>query len=100
MAALFTDAARFGLWLEVNCSPPRRRRSSGSSPPRTRRPAGQGPTVDDVFVSDVLTREEVTNHDVAAFVDVVQDRIGAPAGSFIHFGLTSSTWWTPRSVPP
>jgi adenylosuccinate lyase len=27
---------------------------------------------------------------VAAFVDVVQERIGAPAGSYIHFGLTSS----------
>jgi adenylosuccinate lyase len=27
---------------------------------------------------------------VAAFVDVVQERIGAPAGSHIHYGLTSS----------
>ena len=50
----------------------------------------KAPIVDDVFVTDVLAREEITNHDVAAFVDVVQDRIGAPAGSFIHFGLTSS----------
>ena len=50
----------------------------------------KAPTVDDVFVADVLEREKVTDHDVAAFVDVVQDRIGAPAGSYIHFGLTSS----------
>ena len=50
----------------------------------------KAPTVDDVFVADVLEREKVTDHDVAAFVDVVQDRIGAPAGSYIHYGLTSS----------
>ena len=50
----------------------------------------KAPTVDDVFVADVLEREKVTDHDVAAFVDVVQERIGAPAGSWIHYGLTSS----------
>ena len=50
----------------------------------------KAPTVDEVFVQDVLEREKVTDHDVAAFVDVVQERIGAPAGSYIHFGLTSS----------
>ena len=38
----------------------------------------------------MLEREKVTDHDVAAFVDVVQERIGAPAGSHIHYGLTSS----------
>ena len=32
----------------------------------------------------------VTDHDVAAFVDVVQERIGQPAGGWIHYGLTSS----------
>jgi adenylosuccinate lyase len=50
----------------------------------------KAPAVDEVFVTDVLEREKVTDHDVAAFVDVVQERIGAPAGSFIHYGLTSS----------
>jgi adenylosuccinate lyase len=38
----------------------------------------------------VAAREETTNHDVAAFVDVVQERIGQPVGSWIHYGLTSS----------
>ena len=31
-----------------------------------------------------------TDHDVAAFVDVVQAAIGQPAGAWIHYGLTSS----------
>ena len=38
----------------------------------------------------MLEREAVTDHDVAAFVDVVQAAIGQPAGSWIHYGLTSS----------
>ena len=36
-----------------------------------------------------LAREEVTRHDIAAFVDVVAASIG-PEGRWIHFGLTSS----------
>ena len=41
-------------------------------------------------IAAVLERERTTDHDVAAFVDVVQGAIGAPAGSWIHYGLTSS----------
>jgi adenylosuccinate lyase len=41
-------------------------------------------------VAAVATREEVTNHDTAAFVDIVQERIGMPEGAWIHYGLTSS----------
>jgi adenylosuccinate lyase len=37
----------------------------------------------------VAEREKVTDHDVAAFVDVVAESIG-PAGRWIHYGLTSS----------
>jgi adenylosuccinate lyase len=46
--------------------------------------------VDEAFVAAVSERELVTDHDVAAFVDVVQAAIGAPAGAWIHYGLTSS----------
>ncbi len=48
------------------------------------------PVVDEGFVTEVLLREEVTDHDVAAFVDVAQARVGLPEGAWIHFGLTSS----------
>jgi adenylosuccinate lyase len=91
MAALFTDAARFGLWLEVELLATEAQCSLGVVPAEDAATCrAKAPTVDDVFVADVLERERVTDHDVAAFVDVVQDRIGAPAGSFIHYGLTSS----------
>jgi adenylosuccinate lyase len=40
-------------------------------------------------VSAVKEREEITNHDVAAFVDVISADVGE-AGRWIHYGLTSS----------
>jgi len=91
MAALFTDAARFGLWLEVELLATEAQAAVGVVPAEDAATCrAKAPTVDDVFVNDVLEREKITDHDVAAFVDVVQDRIGAPAGSYIHYGLTSS----------
>jgi adenylosuccinate lyase len=91
MAALFSDAARFSLWLEVELLATEAQAAVGVVPPEEAAACRiKAPTVDDVFVADVLEREKVTDHDVAAFVDVVQERIGAPAGSYIHYGLTSS----------
>jgi adenylosuccinate lyase len=40
-------------------------------------------------VEEVKEREKVTDHDVAAFVDVVADSVGE-AGRWVHHGLTSS----------
>ncbi|MFM8652847.1 MAG: lyase family protein, partial [Acidimicrobiaceae bacterium] len=50
----------------------------------------RAPVVDADFVAEVSERERITDHDVAAFVDVVQQRIGMPAAAWIHHGLTSS----------
>src|ERR1700760_1493114 len=40
-------------------------------------------------VEAIAEREKVTDHDTAAFVDVLAQSAG-PAGRWIHFGLTSS----------
>ncbi len=56
-----------------------------------------GPTADELeairhatFAVDAIAeRERVTDHDVAAFVDVLAASAG-PAGRWIHYGLTSS----------
>src|SRR5271170_6962979 len=91
MAALFSDTARFSLWLEVELLATEAQAAVGVVPADDAATCrAKAPTVDEVFVADVLEREKVTDHDVAAFVDVVQERIGAPAGSLIHYGLTSS----------
>ena len=57
----------------------------------------EGPTPEDLdairgatfTVEAIAERERITDHDVAAFVDVLAASAG-PAGRWIHFGLTSS----------
>ncbi len=91
MAALFSDTARFSMWLEVELLATEAQAVVGVVPAADAAVCrARAPVIDDAFVSDVLQREKVTDHDMAAFVDVVQERIGAPAGSHIHYGLTSS----------
>ena len=91
MAAVFSDTARFGRWLEIELLATDAHVALGvvSAPDAAACRAG-APTVDEAFVAAVAAREAVTDHDVAAFVDVVQAAIGAPAGTWIHYGLTSS----------
>src|SRR5580693_4112585 len=48
------------------------------------------PVVDDAFVAAVAAREEVTRHDTAAFVDVVQKAMAIPQAEYLHYGITSS----------
>lgn len=91
MAAVFTDTARFGRWLEIELLATDAHVALGIVPAADASTCREhAPMVDDEFVQAVSDREAVTDHDVAAFVDVVQSAIGAPAGAWIHYGLTSS----------
>ncbi len=91
MAAVWADETRFGRWLEVELLATEAHAELGVVSVED---AGacrhRAPRVDAAFVAAVAERERTTDHDVAAFVDVVQEAIGPPAGSWIHFGLTSS----------
>jgi adenylosuccinate lyase len=91
MAALFTDEARLATWLEVEILAVEAWEKLGAVPAGYAAAIrGRAPAVDAAFVEQVAERERVTDHDVAAFVDVVQDAVGAPEGAFVHHGLTSS----------
>jgi adenylosuccinate lyase len=91
MAAVWADTTRFARWLEVELLATEAHAALGIVPAADAAACRQlAPVVDDAFVAAVLERERTTDHDVAAFVDVVQGAIGAPAGSWIHYGLTSS----------
>jgi adenylosuccinate lyase len=91
MSALFTDVARMSGWLEVELAAVDGWAALGVVPASSAEAVrARAPQVDEQFVSDVNTREAVTDHDLAAFVDVVQDAIGPPDGSWVHYGLTSS----------
>jgi len=91
VAALFTDESRLSTWLEVELLAVEAWARIGVIPPSDAEAARQrAPVIDAATVAAVAEREKVTDHDVAAFVDVVQARIGEQAGQWIHFGLTSS----------
>ncbi len=91
MVAVFSDPARFGRWLEIELLATEAHVALGIVPAEHAAACRAGaPVVDEAFVAAVSERELVTDHDVAAFVDVVQGAIGAPAGAWIHYGLTSS----------
>jgi adenylosuccinate lyase len=88
---IFGDAARMQRWVEIELLATEAQEQLGVVP---RGIAAQcrelAPVVDQAFVDAVAERERITNHDVAAFVDVLQESIGFPAGSYIHHGLTST----------
>ncbi|MFM8236513.1 MAG: adenylosuccinate lyase [Actinomycetota bacterium] len=87
IAELFTDEARFGAWLEVEILAVEAWSRLGVIPAADARTVRERAGFD---VDAILEREKVTEHDVAAFVDVVQERVGMPAGAWVHYGLTSS----------
>jgi adenylosuccinate lyase len=82
IGAVWTDAARMETWRQVEVAACEEM---------------DGPTADDLeairgatfTVEAVQEREKITDHDVAAFVDVLSASAG-PGGRWIHFGLTSS----------
>jgi adenylosuccinate lyase len=82
LAALWSDEARMSAWRDVEVAACE---------------AMDGPSADELeairaatfTVEAVNERERTTDHDVAAFVDVLSASAG-PAGRWIHYGLTSS----------
>ena len=91
IAEIFTDESRMQTLLEVELLAAEGLAAIGVFPTEDAIALrARAPKIDAEFVQAVNDREVITNHDLAAFVDIVQDRIGAPEGSWIHFGLTSS----------
>ncbi len=91
MATVWADTTRMGRWLEIELLATEAHAELGVIPIAAAKECRErAPIVDDAFVAAVAERERTTDHDVAAFVDVVQARIGTPAAAWIHYGLTSS----------
>src|SRR5687767_6402125 len=87
MSALFSDGTRLSTWLEVELLATEAWAELGVVPHEHAAAIRERASFD---VDAVQEREKVTDHDVAAFVDVVQERVGMPAGAWVHYGLTSS----------
>jgi adenylosuccinate lyase len=82
MAAVWTDQARFEAWRRVEVAAA----EALDGPTDDERAAIRAATF---TVEAVHAREQVTDHDTAAFVDVLGASAGE-AGRWIHYGLTSS----------
>ena len=87
MASLFADDARYGRWLEVEILAVEAWAELGVIPAADAVAIRERAGFD---IAAIEERERITEHDVAAFVDVVQERVGPPAGTWVHYGLTSS----------
>ena len=82
LGAVWTDAARMETWRQVEVAAAGALDGPGAAELEAIRAAT-------FTVAAVQERERITDHDVAAFVDVLADSAGA-AGRWIHYGLTSS----------
>lgn len=91
MAEIFSDVSKLQRFLEIELLATSAHSELGVVPKAHARLCREkAPAIDADFVAEVAERELVTDHDVAAFVDVVQKKIGMPEGAWVHHGLTSS----------
>jgi adenylosuccinate lyase len=87
MARIWSEQAKLERWLAVELAALEAWARVGAVPAADAaaiRARAQAPTPE-----QVAERERTTNHDVAAFVDVVAGALG-PEGRWFHYGLTSS----------
>jgi adenylosuccinate lyase len=86
MAAVWSERRKLDTWLQVELAVVDALAEQGVVPEE------DAATIRDrgtFTVEEVKEREQVTDHDVAAFVDVVAGSVGE-AGRWVHHGLTSS----------
>ncbi|MBA2439704.1 MAG: adenylosuccinate lyase [Thermoleophilaceae bacterium] len=86
MGAVWSEQRKLETWLEVELAVTDALAEAGAVPPAD---AGAIRERASFTVEAVKERERVTDHDVAAFVDVVAGSVGE-AGRWVHHGLTSS----------
>src|SRR5687768_2678025 len=86
MGALWSDQRKLETWLEVELAVVEALAEHGVVPQADAAAIRERAAF---TVEAVLEREKVTDHDVAAFVDVVAGSVGE-AGRWVHHGLTSS----------
>ena len=86
IGAVWSDERRMQGWLEVELAATEAWAAEGKVPEEAATAAREKATF---TVEAVKERERITNHDVAAFVDVLAESVGEH-GRWIQYGLTSS----------
>src|SRR5258705_8947180 len=88
LVALWTDAARFELWLEVELAVCEAMEARGGVPVGSAA-AVRAKAAGKLSAARILEIEQTTRHDVIAFLTHVEELAGEPA-RWLHLGMTSS----------
>lgn len=86
MTHLWSEAHKYELWKEVETLVVEAWVAEGVAPQSAAEAVRAAP---DVTPAQVEEREAITNHDVAAFVDILAASASS-GGEWVHYGLTSS----------
>ena len=84
---MWSEERKLHAWKEVETLALEAWEELGTAPPGV---AAAVRDADCPSPSEVAEREAVTNHDLAAFVDLLASRAGGEAAGWVHYGLTSS----------
>lgn len=87
MGEIWTEQAKLRSWKQVEVAALRACEGLGRVPAGV---ADAVETADCPTPEQVVEREAVTNHDLAAFVDLLGQAAGEEASGWVHYGLTSS----------
>src|SRR5690242_1090315 len=88
LAALWSDARRYDVWLRVELAACEAMEAAGSVPKGTAA-AVREKAAGNLNPPRILEHEERTRHDVIAFLTHVEELAGEPA-RWLHLGMTSS----------
>jgi adenylosuccinate lyase len=87
MGAIWDEQAKLEAWKRVEVAALRAFEKLGQVPVGVAEATETAPCP---TPEQVAEREAVTNHDLAAFVDVLGESAGEEAAKWVHYGLTSS----------
>ena len=87
MGNIWSEARKLETWKAVEVASLKAFESEGVVPPGV---AAAIKDADCPTPAEVAEREAVTNHDLAAFVDLLGQAAGEEAAGWVHYGLTSS----------
>jgi adenylosuccinate lyase len=87
MAAIWSEQRKLELWKEVETLALEAWENLGQVPAGV---AAATRAADCPSAEEVLVREKLTDHDLAAFVDLLGEKAGGEAVGWVHYGLTSS----------
>jgi adenylosuccinate lyase len=86
MGAIWTEAAQYATWLEVELAAAEAMAELGRIPAEALAEVRRATPPDPERVAEIEAR---TGHDVIAFLEAIEEQIGA-AARWLHLGLTSS----------